>query len=63
MTQDPYHDKKTYHMAAACNNLGGVSALCFKRHRSINLQIASWTLEPDAVTCEKCLRILKQQEL
>lgn len=36
----------------------GVSALCFKRPRAINLRVASWSNRVEAVTCKKCLAIL-----
>lgn len=52
------HDRKPYHFAALFNNRGGVSALCFKRPRSINLKVALWTTQKSAVTCRKCRRIL-----
>lgn len=55
---DPYRDHKKYHRASLVNERGGVSALCFKRPRSINLSHALWTIRDEAVTCPKCLRAL-----
>ena len=56
---DPYRDSKKVHRAAGMRSDGAVSALCFKRRRPINLDVASWTNRDDAVTCLKCMRILK----
>jgi hypothetical protein len=58
-TPDPYHDHKVYHKAHRMNQRGGVSALCFKRPRSINLKRALWTLRDEAVTCKKCRALIK----
>ena len=58
---DPYHDRKVYHFAALASRLGGVSALCFKKPRAINLKIASWTMRPESTTCSKCRKMLKEQ--
>lgn len=55
---DPYHDKKTYHMADKWGPGGKVSALCFKSPRAINLDVALWTITPEAVTCKKCLQLM-----
>lgn len=57
---DPYRDKKKYHFAAKMSRDGQVSALCFKRPRAINLDVALWTITPEAVTCTKCLRLMEQ---
>lgn len=54
---DPYHDKKIYHMGVLLSP-AGVSALCFNSPRPINLKLALWTLRNEAVTCPKCKRIL-----
>ncbi len=51
---------KTYHMADKANQVGGVSALCFKTPRAIDLSRALWTNRPEAVTCPKCRAMLKQ---
>ena len=47
---------KIIHRAGLTNEKGQVSARCFKRPRPINLEIASWTIRDEAVTCKKCLR-------
>ena len=60
-TDDPYHDQKTYHMADVVRKDGAVSALCFKKPRAINLDVALWTIRPEAVTCAKCLRLLAKE--
>jgi hypothetical protein len=57
---DPYYDRKIYHFAAKFTRGGNASALCYKRHRVINLDRGqSWTIRPDAVTCPKCRKLLK----
>lgn len=53
---------RVYHLANLVNRRGGVSALCFAKPRSINLKAASWTMHDDAVTCRKCLAILKLKD-
>lgn len=55
---DPYHDRKKYHMADKWDLTGQVSALCFAKPRAIDLTVALWTMRPEAVTCAKCLRLL-----
>jgi hypothetical protein len=60
---DPYYDKANYHMAGLVATDGRVSALCYKRPKAINLSRGqSWTIRPEAVTCPKCLKILRQKE-
>ncbi len=61
-TSDPYHDKKLYHKAHLYGAAGGVSALCFKIPRAIDLSRALWTNRNEAVTCPKCLRLLKGKQ-
>ena len=51
--------KKPYHKAAFVGVDGKVSALCFRRPRAINLGQALWTNRDEAVTCRKCLRIMR----
>ena len=58
---DPYHDNKKYHFAAKTTANGDVSALCFDPPRKINLRRELWTLTKSAVTCKKCLSILKNK--
>lgn len=53
--------RKKYHKAALIRADGGVSALCFKRPRAIDLRRALWTLRDEAVTCPKCLKVLQDQ--
>jgi hypothetical protein len=50
---------KIYHRGDKINQRGGVSALCFVKPKAINLQKATWTNRDEAVTCPKCLAILK----
>lgn len=51
---------KVYHKAHLMSERG-VSALCFKQPRSIDLKRALWTLRDEAVTCAKCLKVMRQQ--
>ena len=53
-----YPNPKIYHFGCAINDNGDVAALCFSRHRAINLKVASWTNRPQAVTCPKCRKLL-----
>jgi len=57
---DPYRDQKKYHFAAFWSRDGGVSALCFKSQRPINLKVALWTYRKNAVTCAACLRKMRE---
>ena len=56
---DPYNDIKVYHKAKLIARDGGVSPLCAKTPRKLNLNKELWTTSDDAVTCKKCLKILK----
>ena len=49
---------RVYHKAHKISSDGGVSALCFKSPRRIDLSKASWTLQISAVTCPKCIKLL-----
>jgi len=53
---------KVYHRGHLVNSDGGVSALCFKSPRPINLAVAMWTNRDDAVTCPKCKAMLRARE-
>lgn len=46
---------KPIHFAAKIRPDGAVSALCSKTPRAINLNVSSWTLRREAVTCRKCV--------
>ena len=53
---DPYHDRRVYHMAKLTDGKGGVSPLCAKKPRRLNLaRHQLWTIRWEAVTCSKCL--------
>lgn len=56
---DPHRTQLVRHKADKFNQKGGVSALCYKRPRSINLSQASWTLADSEVTCLKCRAIIE----
>ncbi len=45
---------KIIHRAAKIAGDGRVSPLCAEKPRAINLKRATWTLQPDVVTCPKC---------
>ena len=53
---------KPYHFAAKVNELGQMSALCFRKPMQINLRRASWTIRPQAVTCPKCKRLMAEKD-
>lgn len=48
---------RVIHMAHKASEVG-VSALCFKRPRAIDMRRATWTLRSIAVTCPKCIKHL-----
>jgi hypothetical protein len=45
---------KVIHRADRVNAAGGVSALCFRQPKPIDLKVGSWTLVDKAVTCRRC---------
>ena len=49
---------KVRHKAHRISASGGVSALCFKSPRPINLRVASWVMRDQDVTCPKCKALL-----
>ena len=52
---DPYHDRRTYHMAKLISPDGDVSPLCAKIPRKLNLKRHQlWTILPEQVTCPRC---------
>lgn len=51
--------KRPYHRASLINPDGGVSALCFKVPRAIDLKTANWTIRDEAVTCPRCRRAIR----
>ena len=53
--------QKVYHRAALISD-NGVSALCYKRPRAINLKTHLWTTTDYAVTCKKCLKLMEITE-
>jgi len=57
---DPYHDLRKVHMAKLVSDKGGISPLCVKRPRKLNLKREGWTLTKRFVTCEKCKAALKR---
>lgn len=60
--EDPYRDNKKYHCGHLMREDGSVSALCFKRPRPIDLSKALWTNRDEAVTCQRCLRAMRQKK-
>lgn len=62
-TNDPYRDRKLYHMAKLFGPDGRVSALCFPNWmRAIpRIRGISWTTDERAVNCKKCLRRLRPE--
>jgi len=55
----PFSQTKLYHRGSLIDNKGNVSALCYAKPKAINLKQALWTNRDEAVTCPKCLAILK----
>ena len=47
------------HMADKVNERGGVSALCFSRPHVINMKRETWVTDEKAVTCAKCLDMIR----
>jgi len=54
----PLPPMRVRHRGALVNSGGGVSALCFKTPRAIDMKRASWTLIDSGVTCLKCLALI-----
>ncbi len=50
--------KRIVHRGAKINQRGGVSPLCAKTPRALDLSKATWVLRDEAVTCPKCLRLI-----
>lgn len=50
---------KIYHRAKLISVNGNVSPLCAKTPRKLNLAKELWTIRDEAVTCQKCLAIIK----
>jgi len=50
---------RIYHKGHLINNNGQASALCYKKPKAIP-ETETWTLA-GTITCEKCLKIIKQQ--
>lgn len=55
----PLPPTRPYHRGTLINQRGGVSVLCFASPRAINLKRASWTNRDEAVTCPKCLALMR----
>ncbi len=53
--EDPYRDRKPYHMFNLVSPNGSVSPLCAASPRPLNLRRELWTFEWAAVTCPRCL--------
>ena len=49
------------HMADKVNARGDVSALCFPTPRAINMKRETWVTDQKAVTCEKCLMLIRRR--
>jgi hypothetical protein len=50
---------KIIHRAAKISGDGSVSALCFSKPHPIDLSMASWTQRDEAVTCPRCLFVMR----
>ena len=51
--------RKKIHRAKLISEAGDVSPLCAKTPKPINLKKESWTNRDEAVTCKKCLELMK----
>ncbi len=51
---------RIYHLANKMRADGAVSAICFKTPRAIDLTRATWTTDRKAVTCPKCMGIVRR---
>lgn len=52
---------KIYHRAKLISNNGDVSPLCAKIPRKLDLAKELWTNRDEAVTCPKCLEIIRNR--
>lgn len=60
MTLTGSHRPRTYHRAKFIGPHGQVSALCFEIPHAIDLtKRQTWTLRDEAVTCTRCLAVIK----
>lgn len=53
---------KTIHRAKHIRDDGAVSALCYSQPRAIDLSRATWTIRDEAVTCSRCLALMREIE-
>jgi len=53
---------KIYHYPKMMSQNSDVSPLCAKTPRKLNLSTDSWTWDKTAITCPKCLKVLKELE-
>ncbi len=54
----PAPRQRVVHRAKLINPDGGVSPLCAKTPRAIDLRRATWVLRDEAVTCPRCLSLI-----
>lgn len=57
----PAPRQRIVHRARLINPDGGVSPLCAKTPRAIDLRRATWVLRDAGVTCPKCLKLIKER--
>ncbi len=55
MQKDP---PKCHYALVVCHE--GISALCFNKPHAINTKLGSWTTSVQAVTCRRCLSMLRK---
>jgi len=55
----PVLPAKIYHRAKLINSRGGVSPLCAKVPKSLNLKREMWTIVDRDVTCPRCLEKIR----
>jgi len=52
-------EEKEIHRAKLVSQNGDVSPLCAEVPKALNLKKESWTNRDEAVTCKKCLELMK----
>ena len=54
----PLPPTRVRHRGAQIDHRGRVSALCFSPARAIDMKRATWVMNDDAVTCQKCRALI-----
>lgn len=54
--------RRITHFADWIREDGAVSAACFAKPRAIDMKRASWTNQPEFVSCKNCLALLEHYQ-